>query len=87
MARMKPLEKELDRLLAFACTEYGFCFSAAAAGPIVKLQSITETEFASAVSTAEGLTPPEYSQWHKPLARLFRKHFGRAAVRAEDFKL
>jgi hypothetical protein len=58
-----------------------------AAGPILDRRSIAETEFASAVLGAEGLTPPEYSQWYKPLKRRFREHFGRASVKAEDFKL
>jgi hypothetical protein len=80
-----PLEDELDRLLGAVCVEWGFCISAEKAEPIVHCPSISDAEFASAVLTAEGLTPPEYSQWYKPLKRRFQQHFGRPAVKAEDF--
>jgi hypothetical protein len=84
---MTPLENELDKLLGYVCKEWGFCLSSAKAGPIVYRSSITDDEFASAVLTAEGLTPPEYSEWYKPLKRRFQQHFGRASVAVSDFKL
>jgi len=44
-------------------------------------------EFANAVLTAEGLTPPEYSQWYKSLKKRFQQYFGRSSVKAVDSKL
>jgi len=84
---MTSLEIELDKLLDDLCVEWGFCLPAAKSYPITSRQSISDAEFAGAVLTAEGLTPPEYSQWYKPLKRRFQQHFGRVSVAASDFKL
>jgi len=82
---MTPLENELSNLIGRACSEFGICLSSAASKPIETRRSITDAEFACAVLTAERLTPPEHSEFYKPLKHLFREHFGRASMKIEDY--
>lgn len=84
---MTPLENELDKLLGYVCKESGFCLTHENSKAILSRNSLTDFEFATAILTAEGITPPEYSQWYKPLQKRFQRHFGKRSVSVSDFKL
>jgi hypothetical protein len=81
---MTSFEDKLGYLLKSACVELGFCLPWDAAEAILKRKSITASEFASEVLKAEGLEPDD--KWFEPLALLFRQHFGKQSVSAQDFE-
>jgi hypothetical protein len=87
MAQMASLENELEKLLERLCVEWGFCLHGDEYEKIVSAPQLEEREFARMVLQAEGFTPPEFSQWYKPIMRRFRGHFGRPSVKVEDFRL
>lgn len=82
--RGESLSEDLDILLGDLCVHWGFCNGLSGATLMARHESLSSDVFATAVLTAEGMSPDLELEWHRKLRRLFSDRYG-SAVSAQTY--
>jgi hypothetical protein len=85
-ARMPTLENELDNLMGWLCTEWGFCLASKEREKIASSERLDARQFALEILKAEGFEHPEFeANWVKRISEKFTEHFGRPTIQSIEF--
>lgn len=70
------LEGDLQLLLAELCTQWGFCNRLSPQDLLDEQHTITASEFADALLSAEGMNPEHEPKWRRRIRALFTERYG-----------
>jgi hypothetical protein len=68
---LTPPRDDLERLLDWLCTEWGYCEAHTAYALIERHPQMTPKQFAEIILRAEGLDPPLQNELRRKLARKY----------------
>jgi hypothetical protein len=74
--RRASLDDDLDVLLGYLCTEWGYCNAPTAKALLQANAVLTAEDFAVAVLRAEGLNPEYEKGMRRDIAERFRDRYG-----------